>query len=355
MSGNRTIAIAGRVVGAGHPPYIVAEMSGNHQGDLSRALAILRAAKEAGADALKLQTYTADTMTIDHSGPGFDIEGGLWDGMNLYQLYRQAHTPWDWHRPLFDEGRRLGITVFSTPFDGTAVDFLEELDAPAYKIASFELVDLPLIRRAAATGKPLIMSTGMAEADEIKEAVAAARQSGCGELALLHCVSGYPTSPDDCNLRTIPSLAAAFDVVVGLSDHTLGVAASVAAVALGAAVIEKHLTLRRADGGTDAGFSLEPEEFGAVVEGCRTAWRALGHSRQGCLPGETQSRIYRRSLYVVRDIGVGEKLSMENVRAIRPGFGLAPKHLPKVVGRRAKGAIRRGTPLSWDLIDGADR
>jgi N-acetylneuraminate synthase len=345
------IVIAGCRIGPGHPPYVIAEMSGNHNGDINRAFALLEAAKKAGADAVKLQTYTADTITIDHSGPGFRIEGGLWDGRTLYDLYREAHTPWDWHPRLFARARELGITVFSSPFDPTAINFLETLGAPAYKIASFEIVDLPLIERAAKTGKPLIISTGIAGIGEIGEAVEAARGAGCRELALLHCTSGYPTPPEDSNLRTIPNLADAFGVVAGLSDHTPGTAVPVAAVALGASLIEKHFTLRRADGGPDAAFSLEPEELTALVANCRTAWTALGKVNYELEASEKGSKIFRRSLYAVKDIPAGAPLTPDNVRSIRPGYGLPPKHLPEIIGRRAGRAIARGTPLSWSLLE----
>ena len=345
------ISIAGRLVGSGQPPLVVAELSGNHKGELSRALALVRAAAAAGADAVKLQTYTADTLTLDHDGPGFRIEGGLWHGRTLHDLYREAHTPWDWHGALFAEGRRLGLLVFSTPFDETAVTLLESLGAPAYKIASFELVDLPLIQRVSATGKPMILSTGMATLEEIGRAVAAARAAGARELALLHCVSGYPAPAADYHLRTIPTLAGTFEVVAGLSDHTLGTATAVAAVALGAAIVEKHFTLSRAEGGSDAAFSLEPAELAALVEGCRTAWQAMGEARFGCQPSEQANLIFRRSLYAVADIPVGSVLSRESVRSIRPGFGLPPAELPRVLGRRVRVAVARGTPLSWDLLE----
>lgn len=351
MTDPRPVAIADRPIGPAHSPYVIAEMSGNHNGDFDRACAILDAAAEAGADAVKLQTYTADTITIDHDGPEFRIEEGLWAGRTLHELYEEAHTPWEWHPALFERGRERGIAVFSSPFDASAVAFLEGLNTPAYKIASFEAVDLPLIREAASTGKPLIVSTGMANLEEIGEALATAREAGCSDPILLHCVSGYPTPTAEANLRTMPDLAARFGVQVGLSDHTLGTGVATAAVALGATMIEKHVTLARADGGPDAAFSLEPAELKALVESCRAAWEALGEADYRLKGSERGNVIFRRSLYAVADIDTGAAITAENVRSIRPGYGLAPKHLPEIVGRRAARAIPRGTPIDWSLLE----
>jgi len=346
----RTIDIAGRSIGAGLQPYVIAEMSGNHNGDIGRAIALIDAAKAAGADAVKLQTYTADTITLDHDGPEFRIEGGLWHGRRLYDLYDEAHTPWEWHPALFEHARRIGITCFSSPFDPTAVDLLERLGAPAYKIASFEIVDTPLIAYAARTGKPLIVSTGMANRQDIADAVSTARSSGNGGIALLHCVSGYPTPASEANLRRMQSLTENFECAVGLSDHSMGTAVAVAAVALGATVVEKHLTLARADGGPDSEFSLEPAEFADLVRGTRNAFAALGAADYESPESERRSAIFRRSLYAVRDIAAGEVFTNENVRSIRPGLGLPPRLLSSVIGRRATIDISRGTPMSLGLI-----
>ena len=339
-----------RMIGPNHPPYIVAEMSGNHNGDISRAFAILEAAKEAGADAVKIQTYTADTITIDHDGPGFTIEGGIWNGRTLYDLYKEAHTPWEWHEPLFEKAHELGITLFSAPFDSTAVDFLESLHTPAYKIASFEAIDLPLITKTASTGKPLIISTGMADLGEIKDAIDTARNAGATDILVLHCVSGYPAPIGDCNLATIPDLSERFAVATGLSDHTKGITVPIAAVAQGAVMIEKHVTLCRSDGGPDAAFSIEPKELKHLVDGVQTAWEAIGQPHYDRKESEKGNVIFRRSLYIVRDIAAGEKFTCSNVRSIRPGHGLQPKYLPNVIGRRANRNLKRGEPLEFSMI-----
>lgn len=345
-----TVEIAGRAIGTKHAPYVIAEVSGNHKGRIDTALAIIEAAKNAGADAVKLQTYTADTITIDHDGEGFVVENGLWAGQKLYDLYDEAHTPWSWHAALFERGRELGITVFSSPFDTTAVDFLEELDAPAYKIASFEIVDLPLIAYTARTGKPLIISTGMADLEEIGQAVETAREAGCEQLVLLHCVSGYPTPVNESNLATITELREIFKTDVGLSDHSLTTVSAAAATALGATVVEKHLTLDRDAGGPDSAFSLEPDEFRQLCEDCRTAWNAVGQPGFGRKSSEKDNAIFRRSLYVVKDISKNEPLTRKNIRSIRPGYGLEPKYIEKVLGKRSTQNIPRGTPLHWDLF-----
>jgi N-acetylneuraminate synthase len=345
------ISIAGRRIGPDHPPYVICELSGNHNGELARALRMMEVAKATGADAVKLQTYTADTITLDHDGDQFRIKGGLWDGQRLYDLYREASTPWDWHEALFAKGRELGITVFSSPFDKTAVDLLEGLGAPAYKVASFEVVDLPLVEYIASKKKPMIISTGLANLGEIQEVINTARKGGADGLVVLHCISAYPAPMEDANLRTIPNLAETFGVISGLSDHTMGTAASVTAVALGGSVIEKHFTLARADGGPDSAFSLEPAEFTRLVEDCKGAWAALGAIRYDLKGSEAGNIVYRRSLYVTADVKAGEALTEANVRSIRPGYGLPPKHLPKVLGRRASRDLARGEPFAWSMVE----
>jgi N-acetylneuraminate synthase len=346
------VRIADRLVGRGHAPFIIAEMSGNHNQSLGRALEIVEAAAGSGAHALKIQTYTPDTMTIDLDEREFHISdpSSPWAGTSLYRLYGEAHTPWEWHKPIFDRARELGLIAFSTPFDDTAVDFLEALDVPCFKIASFENTDLPLIRRVAATGKPLILSTGMASVAELEEAVLVAREAGGRDPILLKCTSTYPATPEDTNLRTIPHLAELFGCQVGLSDHTLGVGVAVASVALGATVIEKHFTLDRADGGVDSVFSMEPREMAQLVEETERAWRALGEVSYGPTEAEKGSLQFRRSLYVVQDLEAGDVLTRNNVRAIRPGLGIAPKFIDRVLGRTAALDIRRGTPLAWELV-----
>ncbi len=342
--------IAGHSIGPDQPPYIIAEMSANHNHDLNRALALMEEAKRAGVDAIKLQTYTADTMTIRCESEDFMVRGGLWDGYSLHDLYQWAHTPWEWHHALFAKGRELGIQVFSTPFDSSAVDFLESLSVPAYKIASFEVPDLPLIARVAATSKPIIMSTGMASLGEIEEAVTTARAHGCTQLCLLHCVSAYPASPGDFNLKTLLNLAQTFGVVVGLSDHSLSNVAAIAAVANGASVVEKHFTLRRTDGGPDSAFSLEPEEMGRLVRECRTSWEAMGSVTYDLGPSEEANFAFRRSIYVVEDVAAGQPFTERNLRSIRPGYGLPPRHLPELLGCKAAREIKRGTRMSWSLV-----
>jgi len=334
-------------------PFIIAEMSGNHNQSLERALAIVDAAAQAGADAIKLQTYTADTMTLDLTSAEFTIQNAnsIWRGQSLHALYSIAHTPWEWHAPIMERARARGMICFSSPFDASAVDFLESLDAPVYKIASFECIDLPLIRRVAQTGKPVIISTGMATIVEIAEAVEAARSGGCRDLTLLKCTSTYPATPENTNVRTIPHLRELFGCSVGLSDHTMGIGAAVAAVALGAVVIEKHFTLARADGGVDSAFSLEPAELRSLVVETERAWLSLGAIQYGPTAAEEPARSRRRSLYVVNDLKAGDRLSAQTVRAIRPGLGLPPKYLEQILDRQVKCDVARGTPLSWDLID----
>jgi N-acetylneuraminate synthase len=346
-----TLYIGRRAIGPSAPCYIIAEMSANHCHSFDKAVEIIRAASDAGADAVKLQTYTPDTITIDCANEYFQIgKGTIWEGKNLYQLYGEACTPWDWQPKLKTVADELGLDCFSSPFDCSAVDFLEKMNVPAHKIASFELVDLALIRKVAQTGKPVIMSTGMATLAEIDEAVRTLRAAGCNQLALLKCTSAYPSPPEEMNLCTIPHLAEAFGVPAGLSDHTLGIAVPVAAVALGACIIEKHFTLRRSDGGPDAAFSLEPAEFKAMVDAIRIAEKALGRVNYEVTEKEKASRVFRRSLFVVKDMKAGEVFTKESVRSIRPGYGLAPRYLDQVIGLVASRDIERGTPLSWDLV-----
>lgn len=350
MSLTPEIEIAGRRIGVGCEPFVICELSGNHNGSLERALQMIDAAADTGCDAIKIQTYTADTITMDVDRPEFRIAGGLWDGRSLYELYQEAQTPFEWHAALFERARARGVILFSSPFDESAVDLLDALGAPAYKIASFEAVDLPLIRHAASKGKPLIISTGMANLAEIEAAQAAALEAGAAGVILLHCVSSYPAVLEDANVRTVADMAARFGCPVGLSDHTPATAASVAAVALGASVIEKHFTLARADGGPDAAFSLEPAEFRALVADCKAAWRALGRAHYDLLGAERGNVAFRRSLYVAADVTAGEPLSRANVRSIRPGLGLAPAELERVLGRPAARDLKRGEPLAWEMI-----
>lgn len=344
------LTIAGRPIGPDHAPYVIAELSANHNGDKDQAMRLIKAAQATGADAVKIQTYRADTITLKSDADAFTIKGGLWDGRTLYDLYEEAYTPWDWHKPMFDYARELGITMFSSPFDPTAVDLLEDLNAPAYKIASFEAVDLPLIRYVAATGKPMIISTGMADAEEIAEAIAAARDGGCKELAILHCVSGYPAPPEDYNLATIPDMMDRFGLVTGLSDHTLDNTTAIASVAMGGAIIEKHFTLDRAAGGPDDSFSLEPAEFTALCASAKTAWAARGKVDYGRKSSEQGNVMFRRSLYVTKLIAAGEEITPDNVRSVRPGHGLAPKHYDAVLGRRAVRDLAFAEPLTWDCL-----
>jgi pseudaminic acid synthase len=346
------INIGDRIIGDGFKPLVIAEMSGNHNQSIDRALELVEAAARSGAHALKIQTYTPDTMTIDLEEGDFLISDpkSLWGGVSLYKLYAEAHTPWEWHEPIFDRARKLGMIPFSTPFDNTAIDFLESLDVACYKIASFENTDLPLIRRVASTGKPLIISTGMATLSELEEAVTAARDAGCADLILLKCTSTYPANPENTNILTIPHLRELFDCEVGLSDHTMGIGVAVASVALGASVIEKHFTICRADGGVDSAFSMEPNEMSQLVLESERAWQALGHVFYGPTEAEKKSVQFRRSLYAVEDINKGDELTKENIRSIRPGFGLAPKYLSELLGREARRHIKRGTPIAWDLL-----
>jgi pseudaminic acid synthase len=352
MRAKMNFNIGQRQVGPGAAPFIIAEMSGNHNQSLDRALEMVDAAAEAGAHALKLQTYTAETMTLDCRKPGFLIEdpASLWTGFQLYQLYEEAHTPWDWHAPIFERARSLGMIPFSTPFDATAVDFLESLDVDCYKVASFENTDIPLIQKVARTGKPIIISTGMATVAELHRSVTAAREAGCEHLVLLKCTSTYPASPVNSNIATIPHMRELFGCQVGLSDHTMGIGVSVASVVLGVTVIEKHFTLARADGGVDSTFSLEPAELRQLVIETERAWQAVGTVTYGPSQAEKRSLQFRRSLYIAQDLKAGDVLTTDNVRAIRPGFGLPPEHLEEVLGTTVKSDVERGTPLSWNLL-----
>ena len=348
----REITLFDRKIGIEHPPFVIAEMSGNHNQSLERALEIVEAAAKTGVQALKLQTYTADTMTLDIDEGEFYIDdpNSLWHGNSLYQLYQQAYTPWDWHKPIFDRCQELGMIGFSTPFDATAVDFLESLDVPCYKIASFENTDLPLIRKVASTGKPMFISTGMATVSELDETVRAAREAGCPDLVLLKCTSTYPATPENTNLRTIPHIRDLFDVQVGLSDHTMGIGVAVASVALGATVIEKHFTLSRAEGGVDAAFSMEPEEMRQLVLETERSWQALGKIKYGVTEAEQDSLQFRRSLYIAQDMKAGDRFTPENLRAVRPGLGLPPKYYDILLRKTINQDVKMGTPLRWNLL-----
>lgn len=348
---SKIINIAGRNIGENHSPYIIAELSANHNGKLENALHLIDAASKAGADAVKLQTYRPDTITLNCDGPDFKIKGGLWDGRTLYELYEQAHMPWDWHKPLFQHAKKRGVTIFSTPFDHSAVDFLEDLNAPAYKIASFEATDLPLIRYVAATKKPMIISTGMAGLDEIAEAIEAATSSGCTQLALLHCVSGYPAPVEEYNLKTMTQLARNFGLLTGLSDHTLGNTTALAAVALGASLIEKHFTLDRHGGGPDDSFSIEPSELATLCDEAKAVWKALGTVNFNTKPSEKGNIGFRRSLYFIKDMNVGDMITSECIKSVRPGYGLPPKYHDALLGRKIIKQVKRNTPTDWTYID----
>jgi len=348
---NNGFSIAGRFIDNEQAPYVIAEMSANHNGHIENAYKIIRMAKEKGADAVKIQTYTPDTITLDCAQADFQLTEGLWQGQSLYQLYQQAYTPWAWHKPLFDYAKKIGITLFSSPFDSTAVDLLEDLNTPAYKIASFEAIDLPLIKYAASTGKPLIISTGMADKQEIQEAVDTAKSAGCQQLALLHCVSGYPAPAADYNLLTLKDMQQRFSVPIGLSDHTLDNITAITSVGLGACIIEKHITLDRQAGGPDDSFSLQPEELLALTQGVKTAWQALGKVDYGRKSSEQANVKFRRSLYFVRDAQKGDVITENDIRSIRPGYGLAPKFYEQILGKHLRTDVQRGTPVSFDLID----
>ena len=348
---NSLMKIKDRQIGENHPPYIIAELSANHNGSLERALKTIKMAKSMGADAVKFQTYTPDTLTIDSDSEDFKIKGGLWDGLTLYELYKSAFTPFEWHEEMFNYAQSVGITCFSTPFDESAVDLLEDLNTPAYKVASFEIIDIPLIQYIASTKKPMIISTGMANKEEIQEAVDVARENGNNELILLHCISGYPTPVEQCNLMTIPDMKNCFGLPVGLSDHTLGIEVSIASIALGASVIEKHVTLNASDKGPDSEFSIEPDQLNSLCIKCKSAWEALGSAGYERKPVEKDNIKFRRSIYVVRDIDSGEALTKENIRRIRPGYGLPPKYFNELIGKRVKSRIEKGTPLDWGMLE----
>ena len=348
---NSLIKIKDRQIGENHPPYIIAELSANHNGSLERALKTIKMAKSMGADAVKFQTYTPDTLTIDSDKEDFRIKGGLWDGFTLYDLYKSAFTPFEWHEEMFNYAQSVGITCFSTAFDESAVDLLEDLNTPAYKVASFEIIDIPLIQYIASTKKPMIISTGMANKEEIQEAVDVARENGNNELILLHCISGYPTPVEQCNLMTIPDMKNCFGLPVGLSDHTLGIEVSIASIALGASVIEKHVTLNASDKGPDSEFSIEPDQLNSLCIKCKSAWEALGSAGYERKPVEKDNIKFRRSIYVVRDIDSGEALTKENIRRIRPGYGLPPKYFNELIGKRVKSRIEKGTPLDWGMLE----
>ena len=355
MMKKNNITIDGRTVGVGYKPYIIAEMSANHNRDLATAFSIIDAAKVAGADAVKIQTYTPDTITLDAQTDDFLIKGGLWDGRTLYDLYEEAHTPWDWHKPLFEHAKQAGITIFSSPFDQTAIDLLENLNTPAYKIASFEAIDLPLIRYAASTGKPMIISTGMADEEEISEAIEAAQSSGCTELAILHCVSGYPAPAEDYNLATISDMLNKFGLVTGLSDHTLDNTTAIASVASGASIIEKHFTLDRDGGGPDDSFSLEPAEMAALCRDTKTAWSALGRVDYGRKSSELGNVQFRRSLYFIKNMKAGEVITPECIRSVRPGYGLPPKYYDQLVGTKVAVDVKEHTPVLLDVLANIDK
>jgi len=345
------ISIAGRKIGSDFPPYLIAELSANHNGSIDRALKSIQVAKESGADAVKLQTYTPDTMTIDSDRSEFQITSGLWSGFNLYDLYQWAHTPFEWHKELFDFASEIGLTIFSTPFDETAVDLLEELNAPAYKIASFEIVDLPLIEYIAKTKKPMIISTGMATPDEIQDAVSTAGKAGCDQIAILHCTSSYPAPSKDLNLLQIPKMIETYKKTIGFSDHSLGISGATAAVSLGARIVEKHFTINTEDGGPDSAFSSGPDELKQLSKALLEAWESLGKADSTRPDSEDQSRQHRRSIYFIKDLPAGHKITDQDIKRIRPGLGLAPKYLSKIIGSTLKNDVKRGTPTAWGLIN----